>query len=70
MSLIATGGIRNGLDVAKAIVLGADAAASAAAMLKSPVQQAEIFERSFRATMFLTGSKNIDELKEVEIWMR
>ncbi len=70
LSLIATGGIRNGLDVAKAIVLGADAAASAAAMLKNPVQQAEIFERSFRATMFLTGSKNIDELKEVEIWMR
>ncbi len=70
MSIIATGGIRNGLDVAKAIVLGADAAAAAAVMLKAPMERAEIIERSFRAAMFLTGSKNIDELKEVEIWMR
>ncbi len=70
LTLIATGGIRHGLDVAKAIALGAHAAGAAAAFITcdSVEERMEVFARSLRAAMFLTGSKNIEELKEAEIW--
>lgn len=70
LTVIATGGIRHGMDVAKAIALGADAAGSASKMLKNPMEQMELFLLSLKSTMFLTGCKNIEELKEVEIWMK
>ncbi len=70
ITLIATGGIRHGLDIAKAIALGADAAGAATAFLicDSIEEKMEIFQRSLKAAMFLTGCRNLDELKEVEIW--
>jgi len=70
ITLIATGGIRHGLDVAKAIALGADSAGVASAFLtcESLDDTMEIFIKSLKAGMFLTGCKNIEELKEVEIW--
>ena len=70
LTVIATGGIRHGMDVAKAIALGADAAGSASKMLKNPMEEMELFLLSLKSTMFLTGCKNIEELKEVEIWMQ
>lgn len=68
--LIATGGIRHGLDVAKAIALGADAAGVASAFLTcdSIGEKMEVFLKSLKAAMFLTGCKNVEELKEAEVW--
>jgi len=68
VEIIATGGIRNGLDVAKAIALGASIAGAASIFLENGMEKMEIISRSFRAAMFLTGCKRVDELREVEIW--
>ncbi len=68
ISVIATGGIRHGIDVAKAIALGADAASAASIFLEDGMERMEIIAKSLKAAMFLTGSKNIRELKEAEIW--
>jgi isopentenyl-diphosphate delta-isomerase len=71
--VIATGGIRNGLDTGKAIVLGADTVGIANNLLKPAVQgsketmfEIEAIIKELRATMFLTGSKTIDDLKNVD----
>lgn len=69
ITLIATGGIRHGLDIARAIALGADAAGVASSLLNSNMKEKmEVFIASLKATMFLTGCKNLEELKEAEIW--
>ncbi|MEM2582769.1 MAG: type 2 isopentenyl-diphosphate Delta-isomerase [Candidatus Thermoplasmatota archaeon] len=70
IEIVATGGIRHGLDVAKSIALGADCAGVASAILKSKSmeEKMEIFRKSLLFSLFLTGCKNIEELREVEIW--
>jgi len=70
VAVIATGGIRHGLDVARAIAIGADAAGAASVFLTcdSIDEKMEVFIHSFKAAMFLTGCRSVDELKEVEIW--
>ncbi|MBC7081164.1 MAG: type 2 isopentenyl-diphosphate Delta-isomerase [Thermoplasmatales archaeon] len=70
IEIIATGGIKHGLDVAKSIALGADCAGVASAILKSKSmeEKMEIFRKSLLFSLFLTGCKNIEELREVEIW--
>ncbi len=67
--LIATGGIRNGLDIARAAVLGASAAGVAGQLLKAAKksskevkQELELIIEELRAAMFLTSSKDIAEL--------
>ncbi|MEM1578269.1 MAG: type 2 isopentenyl-diphosphate Delta-isomerase [Archaeoglobaceae archaeon] len=67
---IATGGIRNGIDVAKSIALGAIAASSALPFLNparnsatAVKRQIERFYRSFKTAMFLTNSKNVQDLQ-------
>jgi len=76
--VIATGGIRNGLDAAKSVVLGAKAAGVARSVLKPAIdgETQTIFEleaiiKEFRATMFLVGAKDVNGLNEVdcEIWI-
>jgi len=71
MVIIATGGIRNGLDVARAIALGADAAGIASALItsNSAEEKMEVCLRSLKTAMFLTGCKNIKQLRDVEIWI-
>jgi isopentenyl-diphosphate delta-isomerase len=67
-SIIASGGIKSGLDIAKSIALGADLAASAGALLRAlhhGTLEATItaWLQDLRAAMFLTGSANVAELQ-------
>jgi isopentenyl-diphosphate delta-isomerase len=71
-SIIATGGVATGLDVARAIALGAKAAGIARPVLKAlvhgGVQGAKDFldgiERELRAVMLLTGSAGLPALQK------
>lgn len=71
MTTIATGGIRGGLDVARAIALGASCAGIARsvfqAYLEGGIDGARAFlsqiERELRAVMLLCGAKTIEDLQ-------
>ncbi len=71
LPIIGSGGIRNGLDVAKAIALGADSVSIAKSLLKNALKssedvkkQIEIIGEELKVAMFLTGCKNIEELQK------
>lgn len=68
--VIGSGGLRNGIDIAKAIALGADAGAMALPFLKAAEQSAEAVSlvivqliRELKITMFCIGAKDIAALK-------
>ena len=70
LMLIASGGIRNGIDVAKAITLGADAAGMAMPLLKAANTSAEAVITALQEVieelticMFCIGASNLRELK-------
>lgn len=72
--IIGSGGIRNGLDAAKAIALGADAVSIAQPLLKaaqdSPeavIAEIEIFLLELKIAMFCCGARNLAELRRVPI---
>ncbi len=72
--LIATGGIRNGLEAAKMIALGADIAGMALPFLEAAscgLEQIEFlvkkFQKELKIAMFLTGCKDIEDLKKTPI---
>ncbi len=75
IKLISSGGIRDGIDVAKSIALGADLCAAAQPFLKALdaagvdglVKEFEIWMEELKGAMFLTGSKNLKELRKVEL---
>jgi isopentenyl-diphosphate delta-isomerase len=68
--IIATGGLRNGLDCAKAIVCGASAAGFAGILLKpasesaqAVIRELEIIIEELKTAMFLMGAKDIRSLR-------
>lgn len=69
--VIASGGLTNGLDVAKALALGAGLAGVARPMLKALEKggtaglsrELEAWEMELKGAMFLTGSKTLDDLR-------
>jgi isopentenyl-diphosphate delta-isomerase len=75
MPLIATGGIRNGLDAAKAIAMGADVAGIAHAMLAPATKskedtmfELEVILKELQTAMFLVGAGTVDELSCVDVY--
>ncbi|MEM9912648.1 MAG: type 2 isopentenyl-diphosphate Delta-isomerase [Pseudomonadota bacterium] len=71
VTLIASGGIRNGVDMAKAIILGADLCGIAAPFLaaaqistEAVIGQIDKTEREFRTAMFLLGCGDCKSLRE------
>jgi isopentenyl-diphosphate Delta-isomerase len=70
LPVIASGGIKSGIDIAKAIALGADASGIAMPLLKAAANSAAEVESTLkeyievlRIAMFCTGAANIDQLK-------
>ncbi|MBR7051129.1 MAG: type 2 isopentenyl-diphosphate Delta-isomerase, partial [Methanobrevibacter sp.] len=74
--VISSGGIRTGLEAAKAIALGADAVGMALPFLKNCNSQEALntfinrFNDSLRIAMFLVGANNIEELKQSNLVIR
>jgi len=72
LPLVATGGVRSGLDVAKAIALGASAAGMAKPMLEAAkvgagavVEELRAVIEELKAAMFLVGASNLRQLRGV-----
>lgn len=68
--LIASGGLHTGLDIGKAIALGADATTMAAAILRAAAEspqalhdRIEIIRRQLTVAMFAAGAPNVPTLK-------
>jgi len=69
LPLVATGGIRSGLDVARAVTIGASSAGMAGRLLPAALEGKEALEHEMRvmidelkAAMFLVGAKDMKEL--------
>jgi isopentenyl-diphosphate Delta-isomerase len=85
LPVVASGGIRSGLDVARAIALGATAAGTAGGVLRAASTgfqetktELETLVHELRVAMFLTGSRNVEQLRaapyvitgETRPWLR
>ncbi|PKL82902.1 MAG: type 2 isopentenyl-diphosphate Delta-isomerase [Ignavibacteriae bacterium HGW-Ignavibacteriae-3] len=74
-TLIASGGINNGVDVAKSLALGADLSASARIILlelmnngsEGVVSLIKSWFLTVKKIMYLTGCNNINKLKKIEL---
>lgn len=72
--LIASGGLKTGLDIAKCLALGADLTAMAGVLLRAAAESEEklstrldIIRRQLRIAMFVTGSRDIAALKQAQV---
>lgn len=71
MMVVASGGIRNGIEVAKALALGASMAGMASPFLKAAsksteavVEEIELIADQLRIACFASGARNVSELRE------
>ncbi len=75
IKLISSGGIRDGIDVAKSIALGADICAAAQPFLKALasggvkglIRELENWLDELKGAMFLTGSRDLRHLKKAKL---
>ncbi len=74
VSVIGSGGIRNGIDVAKAVALGADVVGMAYPFLEAATRSAEAVEailvrtvRELKICMLCLGVRNLAELRQVDL---
>lgn len=72
LPVIASGGIRNGLDVFKGLMLGASAAGLASSFLKAGMESSQevlrlidAIEAELRSAMFLTSSRTVNDIRKV-----
>ena len=75
--VIASGGIRNGLEIAKAIAMGASLAGMALPLLKPATESAEAVKeklekiiKELKTAMLLIGARNIEELKKAKLVLK
>ena len=74
-SIIASGGLRRGQDLAKAIALGAEIGALALPFIKDVfeggaervAQRIRLLGRVLRSVMLLTGSRSLEELRRARV---
>ncbi len=75
--ILASGGIRSGMDVAKTVALGAELAGPALPFIRSVVsggteavlKYIKRIEKVLRAVMLLTGSETLKDLNRKKIWL-
>lgn len=74
LPILASGGLRDGIDIAKCIALGATAAGMASPLLKAADQSTDtlhelidIVNKQLKIAMLCTGTQTIDELKQVKL---
>ncbi len=76
LPIIGSGGLRTGLDLAKALVMGADAGGFARTLLTGADTGVEVLGRQIlqilrdlKIVMFLTSSRNVKELKKAKYFV-
>jgi len=74
--IIATGGLRSGVDIAKAVALGAELGGMALPLLKPAMESeealfaaVEAIHRELEVAMFLTGSRSIRDLSHARTYI-
>jgi len=74
MIIFASGGIRDGIDIAKSIALGATLGGMASPFLKAAANSLEatietirLIQRQIQICMFVSGVKNLEQLKQIEL---